>query len=135
MNQAAEYGNELFSKTNEKFIFALTDHDGIEAVKEALKLIAANPDKYKNLRFVPGVELSFHHISEKGSADYERLKNATGGSELLVHCINPFSGNLNDFINGLYKRRDNMINNMLNELSLVIKGTKFLREEMNISRP
>ncbi len=123
LNQAAEYGNKLFSKTGEKFIFALSDHDEIEGVKKALQLIVKNPDKYKNVRFVPSVELSFVHKSQKSG-------NQTEGSELLAHCINPFSKNLNNFIKNLHQKRMNMIERSLIELSSEIDDTKFLMEEM-----
>ena len=40
MEQAANYGDKLNQINGKKFIFALTDHDGVDGVKEALKLIA-----------------------------------------------------------------------------------------------
>lgn len=41
------------------FTIALTDHNNIEGAKEILSLIAKNPDKYKNLKFVVGCEFMF----------------------------------------------------------------------------
>lgn len=124
LNQAAEYGDRLHSKNGEKFIFALSDHDTLDGVKEALKIIAKNPEKYDNIRFVPAVELSFVHKADN-------TNNPTEGSELLAHCINPFSENLNILIDNVHKKRSDMINNALQDLSEKIPDTKFLKEEMD----
>lgn len=132
LNDAVNYGNQLNKTTGEKFIFALTDHDGLDGVKEALKLIARNPEKYENIRFVAGVELSFIHKLEKDSLKALRGCNKeVEGSELLMHCIDPFSKNLNEFIDNVRKNRGDMVLNTLEELSSNIKGVKFLREEMD----
>ncbi len=123
LNQAAEYGNKLQSKTGENFIFALSDHDGIDGVKEALKLIAKNPEKYQNVRFVPAVEISFAHTVDNTS-------NKCEGSEVLAHCINPFSDKTIAFFDKLHQKRESMISNCLNELSSAIPETKFSPAEM-----
>lgn len=124
LEQAVEYGNKLHSITGEKFIFALSDHDEIAGTKEALIILAKNPKKYENIRFVPAAELSFVHLSEKTG-------NPTECSELLVHGINPFSKNLNRMIENLQRKRSNMIKDSLAELSAQITDVRFLPEEMN----
>jgi len=124
LDQAAEYGDKLHAKTGEKFIFALSDHDEVEGVREALKIIVKNPKKYQNLRFVPAVELSFAHAADKSS-------NQTECSELLAHCINPFSKKTTALIGRLHQKRSSMIVDCLSELSANIKGTKFLKKEMD----
>lgn len=132
LNDAANYADQLHKKTGENFIFALTDHDGLDGVKEALKIIAANPKKYENMRFVPGVELSFVHKLEKDSVKALRgCNNEVEGSELLMHCINPFSKSLNEFIDNVRANRGGMVLNALDELSSNVKGVKFLKEEMD----
>jgi len=40
MEEVASYADELYKKTGEKFIYALTDHDTAEGVKLALKIIS-----------------------------------------------------------------------------------------------
>lgn len=59
LNQAFSYAQKL--PDNEKFVFSLTDHDCIDGVREIANEIAQNPDKYKKLKFIPGVELSTKH--------------------------------------------------------------------------
>ncbi len=131
LGDAAEYGDKLFAKTGEKFLFALTDHNEIGAVKEALELIIANPERYKNIKFVPGVEMNFIHRCEPDTRKFGlSFKNPFQCSELLVHCINPYSKPLNAFIENLQKSRSDMIQNTINALNEKILGTKFSREEM-----
>lgn len=59
LDEITEYGNKLFARTGKKFMFSITDHDSVAGVKEALGIIAKNPEKFRNVRFIPGVELSF----------------------------------------------------------------------------
>ncbi len=124
LNQAAEYGDKLFAKTKEKFVFALTDHDGVEGVKEALGHIAENPDKFKNIKFVPGCELSFVHAVDKSS-------NPTETSEVLAYCINPFSDKLDAFFKNIYKKREGMFNDFISQLSEKFPSTKFSIDEFS----
>ena len=74
LNQAAEYGNKLNKINGKKFIFAISDHDGIDGVKEALKLIVQDPKKYENIKFVPAAEMSFIIPCHKNSPRYQRFQ-------------------------------------------------------------
>lgn len=56
LNQANDYAQKL--PASEKFSFSVTDHDNINGVKEIFNEIKKNPEKYKKLNFVPGIELS-----------------------------------------------------------------------------
>ncbi len=100
LDQAAKYADKVHSKTGENFILALTDHDFTESSKVAVKLIAQNPVKYKNLKFVVGMEKSFVSPSPNSPTG-----NPTEISELIAYSINPFSPNLNQFINKLQDAR------------------------------
>lgn len=121
MNEAAEYADNLYNKTGKKFLFSITDHDTIEGTKEAIKLIVSNPEKYKNIKFVPGVELSFIQNTDSG---FE-------GAELLVHCIDPFSKKLNSFINQLQNKRAKMIEKTISELKKHFGDSCFAKEDMD----
>ncbi len=59
-----EQANAIASKLqkNEKFCFAITDHDNIDGLIEVINAIKKNPKKYSKLRFIPGVEMSVKHI-------------------------------------------------------------------------
>ena len=121
MNEAAEYADKLHSKTGKKFLFSITDHDGVEGAKEALRLIVKNPQKYKNLAFVPGVEMSF--VQQIEGDKFE-------GAEVLAHCINPYSEILNAFLDNLHFSRERMINNMIDGANRQFGEKCFSREEM-----
>lgn len=124
LENITQYANSLHEKTGEKFIFSITDHDGINGSKEALKLIAENPEKYENIRFVPGIELSFAHETDNPDTPI-------AVSELLAHCINPYSEKTNKFINQLLSNRKDMIYDTTSDLSSNIKDVKFDANEIN----
>lgn len=124
LDDAADYANELYKKTKQKFIFALTDHDTVDGLKEALEIISSNPQRYKNLQFVPGIEVSFAHSSPKSSNPCEM-------SELLVYGVNPYSENVNKFINNIKQKRINMAKNFINEAAKHFPLTKFSFEEFS----
>ena len=124
LEDAAEYADILYKKTKQKFIFALTDHDTTEGVKEALEIIASNPKRYKNLRFVPAIEVSFSHKTPKSN-------NPCEISELLVYGINPYSRKLNHFLNNTKQKRTQMVNNFINEASKKCPLTEFSFNEFS----
>ena len=81
------------------FTIALTDHDNLDGVKEAYRIIAKNPEKYKDIKFVSGVEFS--------------TKSFMGNHDITALCVNPFDENLNKIISNLKTQRTKTINNFL----------------------
>jgi predicted metal-dependent phosphoesterase TrpH len=79
----AEYRKAL--NKNSPVIVAITDHDTIDGAKEAVKIIANNPEKYKDIRVVLGAEFNAKYNSRQ--------------VEAVGYCINPFDENLNKFVN------------------------------------
>lgn len=126
LNQAAEYGNKLEKLNGKKFIFALSDHDGIDGVKEAIKIIAKNPEKYKNIKFVPAAEVSFVLPCQKNSVRYEKFKSDVQMPEVLVYGINPFSENSKNFFERIYRLRSKQINDAISDYSML---STYSREE------
>jgi hypothetical protein len=100
LEQAAKYADKVHSKTGEKFVLAFTDHDTLESSKEAIKLIAQDPMKYRNLRFVPGMEKSYAHPSPKSVTG-----NPTEVAEFIAYSINPFCPKLNKYADELKNAR------------------------------
>lgn len=121
LDEISEYSKKLYGRTGEKFNFSITDHDSVKAVKEALVIISENPEKFKHVRFIPGVELSFSHKAQIGA-------NSCEISEILAYGINPFK--VDKYCNELQARRNNTIDNMLKEISSVIPLTKFDKNEL-----
>lgn len=77
------------------FTIALTDHDCIEGTKEIIKLIAQNPKRYKNLKFVAGCEFS--------------VKNNGRYHDITGLALNPFDKGLRDMLNNLKEARKKTI--------------------------
>lgn len=76
-----------YRKTLEKtdsVIVGITDHDTLNGAKEAVKVIAMNPENYRNIRFVPGIEFCTFYIENDGENDKRKPFEAPG------YAVNPF---------------------------------------------
>jgi len=107
LQQAVKYAD--FRKDlgkEDPFIFATTDHGNIKAPLEIINTISENPDKYKNLRYVPGVEINAFYNNRQ--------------FELIGYCINPADENFIEvFNNNARKNHDyieSLITNKINPL-------------------
>lgn len=109
LNEVANYANQLNKKNNNKFIFALTDHDTCNGVKEAIKLIAENPEKYKNVRFITGAELSLAVKSNKTNNNFET-------AEILAYGFNPFDKKISTFFENIQNKRKGLSREYIEEL-------------------
>lgn len=103
LEQASRYAN----KTGKPFTLAITDHDCLKGSQEAIRLIAANPKKYKNVRFVPGIE--FSALYKNPSLLKEPL-----AVDFMGYCINPFDKNLNAMLDKTIKSRLKYGNEIIN---------------------
>lgn len=106
LDEVAKYADKLNAETGEKFNFALTDHDRVSGVREALKIINNNPQKYKNINFIPAVELSFSFNSQ----------NQVKSGELLAYFIDPDSKSMQILVENLNQNRRNMFKNCIEKL-------------------
>lgn len=70
-------------KGGRNFLLAITDHDVIEAPRQAIVHIANDPDKYKNLRFVLGNEPCLKY-------ENPQLFKMPIPFDGMAYCINPF---------------------------------------------
>lgn len=77
------------------FTIALTDHDGVKGCQEIIKIIAKNPEKYKNLKFVSGCEFS--------------VMNGSKHHDITGLALNPFEEDLNKVLDNLANTRKNTI--------------------------
>lgn len=93
----ADYRKSIGRK--DAFIFAITDHSNVDGAKEAVEIISQSPDKFKNMRFVPGVEFnSFYNNNQ---------------FELIAYCINPHDKNFNAFIENSKKQNFDYIDSLI----------------------
>ena len=121
LDEISDYSNKLFARTGKKFVFSITDHDSVKSVKDALVIISENPEKFRNVKFIPGVELSFSHRAPKST-------NPCEISELLAYGFDPFK--LDKYCDNLQIKRSDTIDNMLSEIRKAIPLTNFNREEL-----
>ncbi|MBO5738311.1 PHP domain-containing protein [bacterium] len=77
------------------FTIALTDHDCIKGCQEIIKIIAQNPEKYKNLKFVSGCEFS--------------VQNGLIHHDITGLALNPFDETLLKVLEDLANNRINTI--------------------------
>jgi len=88
--------NEIIKQDN-KFVVSITDHDTTDGVKKALEYIAKetkkNLDKFKNVRFAPGIEFF-------GKYENSKLMKRPFELELLGYGINPYSKEFKAFEQG-----------------------------------
>lgn len=124
LNQVADYANKLKAKTGENFIFALSDHSELGGIEKALEIISQNPKAYKNISFVPAVEISFAHSVTNST-------NPCEVSELLAYCVNPFSDNIKQFITNIKTKRKTMAQNFLSDIKTFMPDIDFSADEMN----
>lgn len=85
LNQAAEYADKVKAKHPfEKYpmIIAITDHFNTQGCQKAIDILQKNPEKYKNIKLVIGMEteayLKMPSQKEKGRI------------HILAWCINPY---------------------------------------------
>lgn len=103
LESARKYADKV-AKLNKKdglppFTIALTDHDCIKGCQEIIKIIAKNPEKYKNLKFVSGCEFS--------------VKNGSGHHDITGLALNPFDENLMKELENLASARKKTIKEFL----------------------
>lgn len=109
LDKVAQHANKYHSEKN-PFVFAITDRDSIEGVQHAVRIIGQNPDKFKNVKFVPGIKLSFAHEAPYSQTKYEN-------SEMIIYGINPFDDDLVKFVKDLTERRKEMVLGFIREVN------------------
>ncbi len=110
LDNVAQYANKYYEKNGKDFIFAITDRDSIEGLQHALRIIGLNPEKFKHVKIVPGIKMSFAHEAPNSNIGYEN-------SDMLIYGINPFSENIIDFVETTVQKRKNMTINFIRQVN------------------
>jgi len=113
LNQAVIYADNVKSKINDDlpaFMISITNHDSLEGTKKALKIIAENPDKFKDIKFVTGIEFSV-------TLDNEKILKKPLATDLMGYCINPYDEDLNNFQQNIKNSRNEEAQKILLKLS------------------
>ncbi len=102
LNQAVKYAEYRKSiNKSDPVIIAITDHDGINGTKEAVSIIAKNPEKYKDIKLVLGIEFNTQYNSRQ--------------LETIGYCINPFNEKLNHFLESRRNINKEYLNSFIKE--------------------
>lgn len=93
LNQAAEYADKCSAQNPKEkypFVVALTDHNTTDGDKIAVETILKNPQKYKNLKVILGMEI-WAYIERMPSQDQKN------GIHMLALAINPYDKAFENF--------------------------------------
>ncbi len=120
LDKSAKYADEVFEAIqnnpqakakNAPFTVAITDHDTLEGCKEAVKIISANPEKYKNLRVVLGVEMTVENRMLRDNL------TAPVPIHMTVLGVNPYSSELNQLFDEKKINRTKLMRKLIEECS------------------
>ncbi len=92
LDQAAKYADEVKAKhpfRQYPFIIAITDHYTTDGCKQAIDLIQKNPDKYKNLKIVLGMETTATTHLPSDKKEGTRI-------HILLWAVNPFDPQMDE---------------------------------------
>ncbi|OGI00931.1 MAG: hypothetical protein A2Y25_02875 [Candidatus Melainabacteria bacterium GWF2_37_15] len=109
LDQTAKYAEYRLTKGHDDpVIIAITDHDTLAGTQEALKIIEQSPEKYKNICFIPAIELnSFFYKENKQKKQLE----------VLVYYIDPFG--FSNFVEKIRQTNLNYIKELATESGVV----------------
>ena len=122
LDMSAKYADFLNKYTGDFFTIAITDHDIMDANIDIIDEVAKNPDKYKNLKVVLGVELSAQYV------DNNKLKEPFI-YEMIGYCINPYDKKSKNFLENLRKTRIEFSKKVIKEASRKYPEYNFSYEE------
>lgn len=125
LEQARKYADRI-AKNNPAdskppFTIAITDHDTLNGCREALKILSADPEKYKNLKVVLGSEIS---VSNCNPDIVSRPLNF----ELVGYSLNPYDENLVKILENIQKTRQENVEKFLEKIN-----EKFPEINLNIN--
>lgn len=118
LNLGAQYGDAIAQKSsNNKFYLAITDHNTTAGTIEALKIVTKNPEKYKNLKIILGVEASAMFTSQS--------IGKTNEVHLLSYCLNPFEDRISLINQKRLRIFQYNIKNALNNANMLTPTERF----------
>lgn len=110
------------------FLVGITDHGTLDNALEATRIIANNPEKYKNLKVVLGSEIS---VSYANKTDVVNPLNF----ELIGYGLNPFDEKLNTMLSKLRATRKLAKENIINLFKKNYANIDVSPEEANFFHP
>lgn len=130
LDQAEDFAKKRSAISDDlpPFTLAITDHDCIEADREALKIIIQHPKKYSHLRVVLGAELSAVWKDKN-------LHRVPFEYELLYYGLNPFDEKIETYLKQKQQQRKKIADLIFKELNKKYPSITFLPEEAYKEEP
>ena len=114
LEQARKYADRIAQNTQSDdkppFTIAITDHDTLDGCRDALNILAADPEKYKNLKVVLGSEIS---VSNCDAEIVSRPLNF----ELVGYCQNPYDEKLVKILDNIQQTRQKNVEQFLEKIT------------------
>ncbi|MGM9994278.1 MAG: hypothetical protein ACI37R_06070 [Candidatus Avigastranaerophilus sp.] len=109
MDNVADFADKYHAKTGKDFVFALADKDTPESAQQAIRIIGENPEKFKHVKFLPAMKISYTHEAPNSDLNFENCN-------FLLYGINPFSYNLSNFTKNTIQKRKQMLIDFIHEI-------------------
>jgi len=126
LDQASKWADRVAEKnpSNHKhpFILGITDHDTTEGAQQAVRLIAQNPEKYKNLKVVFGSEVSVTHMDPKDVVEPINF-------ELVGYAQNPFNEKVNAHFANLRTSRNSRVKKLIDKTNAIYPSVNLSWEQ------
>lgn len=131
LDKASDYANKVASTRpeykKEPFTIAITDHDTTESAQKAIKIIAENPVKYRNLRVILGTEFTTYN------AIAPKVVNAPTNTHVLAYGIDPNEKIFRNFVDGTKEKKLQLEKYMIKDANALGKNIFDLKESQEFS--
>lgn len=118
LEQAVKYADEVAKNPEfrkEPFTIAITDHDTVDGLKEAIEIISADPIKYRNLRVILGAEMTtYNNIAT------DLVKEPTN-AHILIYGIDPNDKAFSGFITNMKQKKYQIASKMIEHANSIYK--------------
>lgn len=131
LDKAADYANKAKGLQpeykKEPFTIAITDHDTTDSVQKAIKIIAENPFKYRNLRVILGTEFTTYN------AIAPKVVDTPTNTHVLAYGIDPNEKIFKNFVDGTKEKKLQLEKYMLKDANALGKNIFDLKESKEFS--
>lgn len=114
LEQARKYADRIAQNTQSDdkppFTIAITDHDTLDGCRDALNILAADPEKYKNLKVVLGSEISVSNCDPE-------IVSRPLNFELVGYCQNPYDEKLVKILDNIQQTRQKNVEQFLEKIT------------------
>lgn len=114
LEQARKYADRIAQNTQSDdkppFTIAITDHDTLDGCRDALNILSADPEKYKNLKVVLGSEISVSNCDPE-------IVSRPLNFELVGYCQNPYDEKLVKILDNIQQTRQKNVEQFLEKIT------------------